>query len=1046
MSRSKTDQRPGIVITLPRMFALLFGCLLATPAIAQPVDLSFHHLTTAEGLSQSINSFIYRDARGFVWISSMDGLNRFDGLGVKVYRPDASDPAAILGNNIQSPFFEDEAHNLWFCTYDAINCYRRATDDFSHFRVKTEQGPAENGYRVFYRDPQGRVWAQVGRDAYWLIPPATNDAEPVQKRLGELDAIKCFPVVDPANGALTRIYGCYVRFRNGLTAYSVSVDSIRLTHRWLDGSDGNDSARIYHVFPDGTDLLWLGTDKGLRKFDPSNGKALGLFHRYQGQEIGTVRGITAMDANFLLVSCERGLLLFDKRNLAFVRQFVHEENNPLSLASDRINEIYLDPSGTLWISRWAGGVDFTQLEKVKFRWIPGQELALPGESGFIAGPLADAGQGEIWCGSNMAPLRKRRPDGRVDLISLPNGITPRVFQMLALPGGGLLLSTLYEGCFWCDSGARRFVNVQFANGPAPHFNDFCQLKDGRVIGANGRGLQLISLQAGSAVARELPVADVSRHNVLRMYQDQTGQVFLSVDYNKILVLQPAGQGFSLKNSFPVAGAVKTFLEKQDYVWAGGDFGLIRIRTADLALEQVGLAASLPGNTVYSLLPGARNDLWLSTNRGLIRYWPERDSFRNYTLADGLQDYEFNSNSALRTADGRLWFGGIRGLNVFHPDSIADLVNLPSVQITGLRINDQPFAPDSNVSELHRLLLPYDSSTLTFEFVALEFSDPAHNQLKYRLEYADGRPYDPEWVPCTDARGLARYANLPPGAYRFLVMGANSDGVWNPEPRQFFVTITPPFWQTWWFRLLVVAALLLLTFMSVRRYVRDKLRRKNLEIREKNLKLEKQEALTQERNRIAGEMHDDLGGGLTSIRMLSERVQNKLDPSDTRVQVDKIARYSQELVQKMGEIIWAMNSNFDTIENLVAYIRRYAVEYLETNQLRPVIREPETLPDATISGERRRNIYLAVKESLHNIVKHAGAGRVSIFFKTEDHFLIIEVSDDGRGIDLEQVNEFGNGLYNMRKRLLDIGGDMQIANEDGTRIIFSAPFETPHPIP
>lgn len=230
-----------------------------------------------------------------------------------------------------------------------------------------------------------------------------------------------------------------------------------------------------------------------------------------------------------------------------------------------------------------------------------------------------------------------------------------------------------------------------------------------------------------------------------------------------------------------------------------------------------------------------------------------------------------------------------------------------------------------------------------------------------------------------------------------------------------------------------------TYAGIKYYIREKLRLKNLQLREQSLQIEQQEALTKERNRIAGEMHDDLGGGLTSIRMLSERLTAKTDNPDMKNAVDKIADHAQSLVLRMSEIIWAMNSNFDTMDNLIAYIRRYSAEYLQEHQLRSVIHVPQNVPDLSISGEKRRNIYLAVKESLHNIVKHAQADRVNIDFEIENNHLAIRVRDNGRGINPELLNQFGNGLSNMKKRLEDIGGSMMLVNEDGTEITFSIPL-------
>jgi signal transduction histidine kinase len=446
------------------------------------------------------------------------------------------------------------------------------------------------------------------------------------------------------------------------------------------------------------------------------------------------------------------------------------------------------------------------------------------------------------------------------------------------------------------------------------------------------------------------------------------------------------------------------------------------------------------------LPGQK--LWLGTNKGLVFFDVARDSIRSFSLADGAQSLEFHITAAMRRSNGELWFGGSNGITIVPAEGIpARVQNAPKVFITNIKINDEEISSlrchatgATNVTQIRELRLPHDSSTISFDFVAIEYSDPSNNRLEYRLFEANGEPYDDKWLKVAGPKGFARYLKLPHGKYVFRVRGYSSDGVESREMREIFITIKPHFTQTREFFALCAFLVLVTGFFILRGIVRRKLREKDLQLREQSLQIDKQEALTQERNRIAGEMHDDLGGGLTSIRMLSTRVQKNVDNPEIQTQVDKIAHYSQELVQKMGEIIWAMNSNFDTVENLVAYIRRYATEFLDLSGLRYHIQEPEGAPEFAISGERRRNVYLAIKESLHNVVKHAGAERVSISFEIKNENLVVQVQDDGKGIDPEKVNEFGNGLHNMRKRLRDIGGEMLLENRDGTLLTFTVPLE------
>jgi signal transduction histidine kinase len=256
-------------------------------------------------------------------------------------------------------------------------------------------------------------------------------------------------------------------------------------------------------------------------------------------------------------------------------------------------------------------------------------------------------------------------------------------------------------------------------------------------------------------------------------------------------------------------------------------------------------------------------------------------------------------------------------------------------------------------------------------------------------------------------------------------------VWNDHPSEINIYIAPPWWQTWWFRLLLGLAGILLLGLGIREYTQRKLRKQKTEF-------EKLRAIEQERIRIARDMHDDLGSGLSTIRLLSEVAKQKLGDEKPPEEIDKIVNSSSELTEKMSEIVWALNSQNDTLESLIAYIRAYAMKYFDEIQLDCKVSMPEKIPSVNLSGEQRRNIFLCVKESLHNIVKHSGATQIEIRFLLNGNFKI-EIHDNGQGIDLDHLRQFGNGLKNMQSRMEIIGGSFAMKNEQGTTCAFTVPL-------
>jgi len=275
-------------------------------------------------------------------------------------------------------------------------------------------------------------------------------------------------------------------------------------------------------------------------------------------------------------------------------------------------------------------------------------------------------------------------------------------------------------------------------------------------------------------------------------------------------------------------------------------------------------------------------------------------------------------------------------------------------------------------------------------------------------------------------------NLSPGNYTLHVKAFFPSSDYAPKEAAFNFQILPPWWQTVLFRLIAACAAIGLLIVIVRLYYRNKLRRQRII-------LEKQQAVERERTRIATDMHDDLGAGLSRIKFLSETIGiKKQQQLPIEEDISKIREYSHEMIDKMGEIVWALNEKNDSLSDLLSYTRAYAVEYLSQNGIDCDIKAPELLPADFVSGEFRRNVFLTVKEALHNIVKHAQASIV-VFTISTGRELTIEIKDDGAGFDKSNVRPFSNGIMNMEKRIKDLGGRFEMRSGIGTTIWIQVPL-------
>jgi signal transduction histidine kinase len=452
-------------------------------------------------------------------------------------------------------------------------------------------------------------------------------------------------------------------------------------------------------------------------------------------------------------------------------------------------------------------------------------------------------------------------------------------------------------------------------------------------------------------------------------------------------------------------------DDRGWLWFGSDHGIFKVRLRELNDFAEGRAAG-----VFSVHYG-----------------------KGHSLPSLQASLGFSPN-VLHSRDDRLWFPTYNGIAVASLDNLLENLHPPPVLLKQVVLDDQNIAayggsiPVANGVELGgtdaRLRLPPDHRRLEFDFTALCFSAPENVQFQYKLS-----GYEDDWNDAGAARSIS-YSRLAAGDYRFLVRARNGDSPWS-EASSVGLTVSPFFWQTWWFRSAVV--LLFTTgIIAIVRYV--SFRRLHAKLRA----LEQQAALDKERSRIAKDIHDDLGGSLTQIKLLFELAQRR------RAEPDKVESLGQEglaatrqIIKSMDEIVWAVNPRNDSLPHLIDYLGQFAIEFLANADIRCRVDLPDRPVEWAVSPEARHNLFLAVKEALNNIIRHSGAGEVWLRVTATENILTITIEDNGHGIE-KSAGEFANGLSNMGQRMADIGGSSRIESgtengtESGTRVSLKFP--------
>ena len=388
----------------------------------------------------------------------------------------------------------------------------------------------------------------------------------------------------------------------------------------------------------------------------------------------------------------------------------------------------------------------------------------------------------------------------------------------------------------------------------------------------------------------------------------------------------------------------------------------------------------------------------------------------------------------RARDGNLWFPTIMGLVSVNPTQLPLNTNPPPVMIESVLIEGREQNTNNlRTGWLRTVTIQPNEERLEIHYTSLNFANPDRARFRYRLT-----DHETAWTEAGNSR-VARYSKLPPGHYRFQVTACNEDGVWNEAGGSLAVVVLPPFWRTWWF-LTATAVGFLGTIVTVVHYLSTQQLHRQLE------SLRQQEAIEKERARIARDIHDQLGASLTQVSLLGELVESdKESPEEVEAHARQITQTARETTQALDEIVWTVNPSNDTLDGLINYICKNAQEYLAVAGVRYRLNVPARLPGAAISPEVRHNVFLASKEAITNIVRHAQATAVSIRLRLEPSKCILEIEDNGRGVagSGDATGPSRNGLRNMRKRMEEIGGSFSIsrAPEAGTLVRLIIPINS-----
>ncbi|MBL0744428.1 two-component regulator propeller domain-containing protein [Chryseolinea lacunae] len=807
------------------------------------------HISVEEGLSQNTVNTIFQDSRGYMWFGTQNGLNRYDASNFLVFKHSPEDSTSIASSDIYA-MHEDRRGTLWIGTRAGLSKYNRDLDRFLNL-----EDDAQNEFAM------RPVWCMAGAatdDDLWLgASGGLFQFNTVTQKF------RHFKINDSLQNANSIRAIC--RDRSGKLWVCPTIGKVRVFDKATSSFMDVNAAVAHHmhdvtsIMEDSEGFIWMAREDGsLLKYNPGEG-TLQELNALKGKY--PIRVITEDHEGRIWIGTDKGgVFLLNQDSNCFIGLPDKQENG-----TNVVLSFFNDAKGDMWLGTYHGGAYlFDKIDTTFNHFSPYPEVKHANESNSVLAVFTEGK--EVWLGTDGGGLVRRR-DGLVTYFRNEpgkNSLAGNTVLSISKDKAGLLyLGTYADGLSVFDRTTNKFTTYNQTNG----LNDnsvWTVFHDGDHvwIGTNRGGLNLFNKKTKRFRYFTNTLKDkssISSNTIRCIYKDSRSKLWVGT-VSGLNVLNEKDSTFSSffhreGNTISDANVLCIYEDSRRNVWFGthgGGINRYNYRTNEFERwqEKDGLA----GNIVYGILEDGQGNLWVSTDKGISKFDIERKEFKNFDTKSGLESSQFNTGAYFKQSDGRMYFGNIEGVTFFYPHNIRQNAFVPPIVFTDFYLFNKPVSVGENspltaaIDETHEIVLDHSQSVFSIRFAALNFTHADKNQFEYQLE-----PFDKEWIR-TNNTHTATYTNLDPGTYTFKVKGSNNDGVWNETFRTLTIVIRPPYWSTWWFRMLVVGMLAMALYVAYRRKISQIKKQKELlaslvavrtaEIEEKNnllLETEKQNA-------------------------------------------------------------------------------------------------------------------------------------------------------------------------------------------------------------
>jgi Signal transduction histidine kinase len=985
--------------------ALLLAIFLSSPSFASDTRFIVDRWKAEEGgLPQNVVIAMTQTRDGYLWLGTQQGLARFDGVHFKTFN-DGNTPG--LNSTTITKLFEDSRGNLWVGTQNGgvVMVDKKGTLT----QINFGPGAAESRLLDICEDQSGIVYL-------WL-----SNAQ-------------LYGYKDGTVGVLLNYCNRIVVENSGWTWVGTPSGQMH-SFRHIPGSkplafevgDEAFAGRLDFLVASKGGGYWRFANGQIEKWNSNQPDSISIPYPWDTNRVGVRVNAACEDheGNLIVGTSGDGVFWFDRSG---------KWQRLSGLAHNTILSLLMDREGNLWV-----GTDGRGLNRIR-RQLQVFDVA---ESERNVQSLCEDTNGVLWAisGNELVSLNH----GRRSAYPVEQTVPGRPHD---LPDGAVLVDS--QGRIWAGDG----------------FGGVLQLRDGllrpdpdsrfirRYVFAlfeDRTGKLWLGAQNGLFVRdgntwKPFPIPNLSSSRAVHaIVQDAEGNLWIGTEGAGLQCLRQGGcETLNRTNGLPSNNISSLFLDHDAVLWIGTSGGLARYSRGKLTAYSKN--EGMITDSIAYITEDDLGKLWLGSSAGLMCVQKKELAeiaagkaktalFRSFGEVDGLPSSECSGfqPGACRASDGKLWFPTIGGVASVKPASLTLNTNPPPVIIESILLDGVPQNPDAlHAPPPTAVTISPGKERLEIRFASLNLTAPLKGRFKYKLE-----GFDSSWTEKSGDIRFAEYPKLPPDNYEFHVRACNEDGRWSESDAVLAVHVLPPFWRTWPFISASAIFLLGMIVASVYFVSTQRLHRQLESLRQ-------QEALEKERARIARDLHDQLGANLTQVALLGEMAETDKDsPQEVEAHAKQISQTARETTHALDEIVWTVNPSNDTLDGLINYVCKYAQEFLAMADLRYRLEVPSRLPSTPISPEVRHNVFLAAKESVNNVVKHARASSAWLRLQLEPHQFTLEIEDNGRGVAPADEKKGRSGLRNIRKRMEDIGGkfEMTAGAEGGTKVRLTAPLNS-----